>query len=142
MVTLAVLAVGLGTLGRVGAAQGQVGGVTSQPEKPMSDSNSGFYCNMNALSPAERAAHKQLTEKLIETRKNIVEVPRGYEFQFAPTAVSVTELAGWVIAEAKCCPFFDFHIDLERRGSVVCLRLTGEDGIKPFIRGEFLFAEN
>jgi len=34
-------------------------------------------------------------------------------------------------------PFFDFHIDLEREGRLLCLRLTGEDGIKPFILAEF-----
>jgi hypothetical protein len=45
-------------------------------------------------------------------------------------------LAQWVVAEGKCCPFFDFHIDLEREGSLVCLRLTGTEGIKTFIRAE------
>jgi len=34
-------------------------------------------------------------------------------------------------------PFFDFHIDVEREGKLLCLRLTGEEGIKAFIRAEF-----
>jgi hypothetical protein len=42
-----------------------------------------------------------------------------------------------VAAEGKCCPFFDFHIDLEREGRLLCLRPTGKEGIKPFIRAEF-----
>jgi hypothetical protein len=42
-----------------------------------------------------------------------------------------------VVAESKCCPFFDFHIDLEETGNLLCLRLTGEEGIKAFIRTEF-----
>jgi len=45
------------------------------------------------------------------------------------------------VAEGKCCPFFDFHIDLERAGALLCLRLTGEEGIKAFIRTEFPAAE-
>jgi hypothetical protein len=98
---------------------------------------SKFYCNIKALNPAERAEHKQLTDKLIAARKEIVETEKGYEFQFDPSTVSLGELARWVAAEGKCCPFFDFHIDLERAGSLLCLRLTGEDGIKPFIRTEF-----
>ena len=61
---------------------------------------------------------------------------QGYEFQYSPADVSVAELAAWVAAESKCCPFFDFHIDLEREGKLVCLRLTGEEGIKAFIRAE------
>ena len=100
-------------------------------------SDSKFYCNIKALNPAERALHQQLTEKLIAARKEIVEMPRGYEFQYRPSEVSVVELAGWVTTEAKCCPFFNFHIDLEREGNLVCLGLTGEDGIKAFIRIEF-----
>jgi hypothetical protein len=47
------------------------------------------------------------------------------------------ELAEWVDAERKCCPFFDFHIDLEREGSMLWLRLTGQNGIKQFIQMEF-----
>ena len=66
-----------------------------------------------------------------------METEKGYEFQFSPGDVSLAELAEWVVAESKCCPFFDFHMDLEREGKLVCLRLTGEEGIKAFIRAEF-----
>lgn len=96
-----------------------------------------FYCNVKALNPAERASHKQLTDKLIAVRTEIVEMDRGYEFQFSPSTMMLAELADWVAAEGKCCPFFDFHIDLEREGKLLCLRLTGEEGIKAFIRAEF-----
>ena len=96
-----------------------------------------FYCNVKALTPAERARHQHVTEKLIAARKEIVETPRGYEFQYSPSDVSVAELADWVTTEEKCCPFFYFHIDLEREGTLVCLGLTGEEGIKAFIRMEF-----
>jgi hypothetical protein len=99
--------------------------------------NGKFYCNIAALTPAERAHHKQLSEKLMAARKNLVESPKGYEFQFSLSDVTLAELAEWVTNEAKCCPFFDFHIDLENKGTLLCLRLTGEEGIKPFIRSEF-----
>ena len=98
---------------------------------------SKFYCNRQALNPTERAHHKQLSDKLLATRTNIVETEKGYEFQFSPSTISLAELADWVAAEGKCCQFFDFHIDLERQGTLLCLRLTGEEGIKAFIRAEF-----
>ena len=98
---------------------------------------SKFYCNIKALNPAERAAHKQLTDKLIAVRKEIVETDKGYEFQYSPSDVTIAELASWVAAEGKCCPFFDFHIDQEHEGRLLCLRLTGEEDIKAFIRTEF-----
>jgi len=98
---------------------------------------SGFYCNIKALNPEERTHHSQLTEKLLAARKETVEMAKGYEFQFSPADVSLVELSDWVVAESKCCPFFDFHIDLENEGKLVCLRLTGAEGIKAFIRAEF-----
>ena len=97
----------------------------------------GFYCNVKTLTASERARHKKLTEKLMTSRSDTVETDKGYEFQYSPAKVSVAEVAEWVEMESKCCPFFDFHIDLEQEGQLVCLRLTGREGIKAFIRAEF-----
>jgi hypothetical protein len=108
-----------------------------RPERQATTMQSKFYCNTKALNPTERARHKQLSEKLAAERKEIVETEKGYEFQFSPADIPLAELAEWVGAESKCCPFFDFHIDLEREGKLLCLRLTGEEGIKAFIRAEF-----
>ena len=110
---------------------------TKEKEKQVLTTQNKFHCNIKALNPAEREHHKQLTDKLIAARREIVETEKGYEFQYSPSNVSIGELADWVAAEGKCCPFFDFHIDLEREGNLLCLRLTGEEGIKPFIRSEF-----
>lgn len=109
----------------------------SAENAPTAASQPQFYCNAKAFSPAERVRHKELTDKILATRNNIVEMPKGYEFQFSPAKISMAELAQWTAAESKCCPFFDFHIDLEEEGKLLCLRLTGRDGIKLFIRQEF-----
>ncbi len=133
-VTFLALWIGSGAaMGR--AAQGPT--FVVKPERQVETVQSKFYCNLKALTPEQRARHKQLTEKLMAAKKEIVETEKGYEFQFSPGDVSVAELAEWVVAESKCCPFFDFHIDLEREGKLACLRLTGEEGIKAFIRAEF-----
>jgi hypothetical protein len=112
-------------------------GQTSKGDHRTMTAGSKFFCNINALAPAERAHHKQLTEKLISSRTEIVESDKGYEFQFDQSVMSIAELADWATDESKCCPFFDFHIDLEREGTLVCLRLTGAQGIKHFIQSEF-----
>jgi hypothetical protein len=111
--------------------------ITVYGEKQQMTTQSKFYCDIKALTPEERARHKQLGDKLKAARKAIVETPKGYEFQYSPADVTVGEVAEWVVAESKCCPFFDFHIDLENEGKLICLRLTGEEGIKEFIQGEF-----
>jgi hypothetical protein len=100
-----------------------------------------FSCNTTALNPTERAYHQRLTEKLIAARTAVVELPKGYEFQFSPEDISIADAAQWVVAEEKCCPFLNFHIDLEKQGSLVCVGLTGTEGIKQFIRSEFRVPE-
>jgi hypothetical protein len=110
---------------------------TANTEKKIAATPGRFYCNIKALDPAQRTHHKELTDKLIARRSEIVETEKGYEFQYRPSNVSLAELADWVADEGKCCPFLDFHIDLEREGRLLCLRLTGEEGSKPFIRAEF-----
>jgi len=111
-------------------------GLTRQEQPAVAQSK--FYCNAKALSPTERARHKVLTDKLVSQRTRVVEIEKGYEFQYSPSMVSLAELAEWVSDESKCCPFFGFHIDLENEGTLLCLRLTGEKGVKEFVRGEFL----
>ena len=125
---------GLALVAVTGGARAQSNG---SDEKPPAAARSKFYCNISALSPAERARHKQLTNKLLALRKDVVEGERGYEFQYSPKEVSLAEIVEWVQAEAKCCPFFDFHIDVENESSLFCLRLTGAEGVKAFIRSEF-----
>jgi hypothetical protein len=123
--------------GAVARAQTQAPAATDATARQTATEGSKFYCNISALDPAERAHHQQLTAKLIAVRNEIVELPRGYEFQFSPSTMSIAELADWVVAEGKCCPFFNFHIDLEKKGNLLCLGLTGEEGIKALIRTEF-----
>ena len=136
MPLLLAVAAGLAVPATAGAAAGGSEIVAGQ-EKGAITVQGKFYCNIKALTPAERARHKQLTEKLISVRKDVVETEKGYEFQYGPADVTLAELAEWVVAEGKCCPFFDFHIDLEHEGALLCLRLTGAEGIKAFIRSEF-----
>jgi len=110
---------------------------TAQKDEKMAEGANRFYCNTKALSPAERTSHEALTKKLLSVRKAAVETEKGYELQFSPADVTVAEVAEWVVAESKCCSFFDFHIDLENAGTLICLRLTGAEGVKQFIHSEF-----
>ncbi len=133
---VAALVLFAGGAGAAGLA-GQATPDARKAEKQVTTTQSKFFCNTKALTPEERAHHKQLGNKLMAARKETVEIEKGYEFQFSPQDVTLAELADWVVAESKCCPFFDFHMDLENEGKLICLRLTGEEGIKQFIRAEF-----
>ena len=95
-----------------------------------------LYCNITAFNPVERAHYLELTNKLALSRSNAIEIARGYEFQFNASAISLADLAEWVAYESKCSPFFDFYIGLRSEGTLLSLQLTGEHGVKPFIRAE------
>ena len=88
-----------------------------EKEKQVLATQNKFYCNIKALNPAERERHKQLTDKLIVARKEIMETEKGYEFQFSPSNVSIGELADWVAAEGKCCPFLIFILTSSTRAT-------------------------
>jgi hypothetical protein len=124
-----------GGIGEVSQLQNQ--GLETKASKPATKAEAAFYCNVQALNPAERSRHNQSTEKLLTIRKTTVETEKGYELQFSPADVTLAEVAEWVAAESKCCPFFDFQIELEKAGKLMCLRLAGREGVKQFIRAEF-----
>src|SRR5882672_7340839 len=92
---------------------GIAAGYSLQPQNgkdaPVIKVDGAFYCNIKALSPSERARHKKLTEKLLAAKNETIETEKGYEFQYSPDKVSNAEVGEWVVAESKCCPFFDFH---------------------------------
>ena len=97
----------------------------------------GFYCNVNALTKAERERHKKLSAMLAEARLETVELPDGFSFRVQGEKLTLPELAEWISAESKCCPFFDFEIQLERENGPLWLKLRGTEGVKRFIRSEF-----
>ena len=97
----------------------------------------GFYCNMGVLTKVDRERHDQLMRRLEAARIEIQELPDGFAFQLRGELVSLAELAEWISYESKCCPFFDFEIQLERDNGPLWLKLRGKEGIKPFIRAEF-----
>ena len=97
----------------------------------------GFYCNLKALSTKERARHMQLTYEIERARVETVEMANGFAFRFQDGTVSLAELAEWVAAERKCCPFFDFDIEQQADNGPLWLKLRGKEGAKAFMRGEF-----
>jgi hypothetical protein len=102
-----------------------------------STDRSGFYCNLRALGSAERDRLRQLAEKLKAARLETKELPDGYAFRLNTELVSISDLAEWISSERKCCPFFDFEIELQRDRGPLWLKLRGPEGVKEFLRHEF-----
>jgi hypothetical protein len=95
-----------------------------------------FYCNLKALTASERSEHLQLSARLAESIVDTVELPDGYAFQLDRARMSLRDLATWSDFERRCCPFFDFALEMRRENGPLTLRLTGRDGVKVFIQSE------
>jgi hypothetical protein len=92
-----------------------------------------FACNLGALTKSERAAHERISAALLSSVEERKELKNGYAFRLP--ASSLVPAAQWVANERKCCPFFAFQIEVAGSGDL-WLRLTGPEGVKPFIVAE------
>lgn len=98
---------------------------------------SPFCCVIAAMSKSERERYDELREKLENAVEETKELDRGFLFRLRGEVVSLIEVAEWMEKERGCCPFFDLAIEAERENGPVSLRITGREGVKEFIRGEF-----
>ena len=99
---------------------------------------SPFACDRAALSSEQRKRHfDELGPALRSLRKSTRELPDGFEFEFPADTATYQLLAEWVGGERLCCPFFDIELRVEREGGPLWLHLTGREGVKQFIRGDF-----
>ena len=92
---------------------------------------------MRAINKTERDRYRQITEELTKARTETNELPDGFAFQLKREAVSLPDLGEWISYERRCCPFFDFEVELQRDNGPLWLKLRGGDGAKQFIRSEF-----
>ena len=104
---------------------------------PTKKSESPFFCNRTALTAEQRQHQQELGKTLSSALLGVQELVDGYEFEFVPDPANYHALAEFTPLEHACCPFFDVSIRLEREGGKLWWRLTGREGVKPFIRAEF-----
>ena len=94
-----------------------------------------YSCNMGALTEQELADYQQLATRLHSSVQEIKELKNGFAFKLPADAVVST--SQWIAYERKCCPFFDFELEIAKDSGPVWLRISGDKGIKDFIRTEF-----
>jgi hypothetical protein len=96
-----------------------------------------FACNLKAFQPQERAEWRQLLDQMKSAAVTLRELNNGYAFRINPARMPLRDLAAWVDLERKCCPFFDFQIDLHGEDGTLWISLQGREGVKEFIDQDF-----
>jgi len=94
-----------------------------------------YSCNMGALTEEELADYQELAMTLRSSVQEIKELKNGFAFKLPADAVVST--SQWIAYERKCCPFFDFELEIAKNSGPIWLRITGDRGVKDFIRTEF-----
>jgi len=98
---------------------------------------SPFYCDKNALTPAERTRHFDvLGPALVAKRRAVHELADGYEFQFSADKDTYQQLAEFIEGERLCCPFFDISLRVTPERGPLWVRFTGRPGTKQFIQAD------
>jgi hypothetical protein len=99
-----------------------------------------FFCNALALSTDERQRYGELANALRAAVSETRERDRGLAFRIELDRMSLPLLAEWVALEGRCCPFFEFTIEVGPERNSTWLSLAGEEGVKEFIRQELALA--
>jgi hypothetical protein len=100
-------------------------------------SGSRFYCDRSAIAPDQLKHKEELGQALRLSIRHTRELPDGFEFELSSGPATFQGVAEWASFERLCCPFFDISLQLTRQKGPTLLRLTGEAGVKQFIRAEF-----
>jgi hypothetical protein len=100
-------------------------------------SESPLACDLDAISAIDRPRYNELQRMLAAAAIGKRELSDGIEVQIETERMTLAQLAEWISLERKCCPFFEFRIEVGSRSGPVWLSLTGRPGVKEFLAQEF-----
>ena len=98
---------------------------------------SPFACNRGALTAEQWTGHRAVIEQLFNSRQGVRELPDGYALQLPADDDTLLLATRFITLERRCCPFFDFALEVEREGGPLWLRLSGREGAKAVLRTGF-----
>lgn len=95
-----------------------------------------FFCDLAAMNAEQRARYRQVTQQMRAATPVIEELSNGYTLHFSVDSSLCLIVAEFMTLERLCCPFLDLTLELVREGGPMQLKLTGREGVKPFLRAE------
>jgi hypothetical protein len=100
-------------------------------------SESPLACDLTAISASDRPRYNELRRAVAASVVGKRELPDGLAIQIDTARIALPQLAEWISFERKCCPFFEFRIDLAPDSGPTWLTLSGRAGVKEFITEAF-----
>jgi hypothetical protein len=99
-------------------------------------SKAQFFCDLAAMNAEQRARYRDVTQRMRAATPVVEEISDGYSLCFRADAALCLTVAEFITLERLCCPFLDLTLELVREGGPMRLKLTGDEGVKPFLRAE------
>ncbi len=97
--------------------------------------DSPFVCDLAALDATERERHRDVGQEMHRLVREFRELADGYAFRFSAESSTILLLAEFIALERLCCPFLSLVMEVEGERTL-WLKLTGPDGVKPFLHAE------
>ena len=107
------------------------------PSDGCCSSESPLACDLGAISTSDRPRYNELRRMLAAAVTGKRDLPDGIAVQISTERIALAQLAEWISFERKCCPFFEFRIDVARASGPVWVSLTGRAGVKEFLSQAF-----
>src|SRR5450631_2697378 len=102
---------------------------------PLDTASAGLACDLEALSPTEREQQAATFEQLRHLVLAVEELPAGWALRLPTSDDTLQLVLAFIANERRCCPFFDFTLNVTADAGPTWLRLTGRAGVKEFLTG-------
>ncbi|CAG7659076.1 hypothetical protein ACFQI7_37135 [Paenibacillus allorhizosphaerae] len=93
-------------------------------------------CCHTVFTKQQRVEYKSIWGELETRRIGILEIEKGYQYQFSGHSETLRLVNEWVSMERKCCPFLSFAVIASNEEEPVFLQLTGNEEAKSFLRSD------
>jgi hypothetical protein len=98
------------------------------------DSTTPIACNLDALSPAERARRSELARDVQKRARSLDETETGYRMELPNDPSACAAALDLILLERRCCPFLSLELVFEPGDGAVMLGIGGPPGAKDFLR--------
>ena len=98
-----------------------------------SDTGSAIACNLNALSPSERARRSELARIVQANSSSLEETDSGYRVHLSDDSEICEHALELILLERRCCPFLSLALAFEPGKGAVALAIGGAPGVKQFL---------
>ena len=96
--------------------------------------NNPIACVLNAIPDQHREQHWWLVQQFQMAIESVTELENGFAFSLDNKPDIIVHVAEWFTWERLCCPFLHFTLEVEKE--TVSLSLTGDEGVKNFVKSQ------